>query len=252
MRDAIGQRTRLVNLSYSLTLWRNISLYASANREIGGDGYSSQLQISIPFDAWGTANVSTARDAGNRWSERVAYSRAAPTDGGFGWNLAYAGGQGSNSDYRQADLTWRTSLLETRAGLYGNRNDYTRWGEVSGSLVAMNGGVYATNTINDAFALVSTNGYAGIPVSYENQRIGVTNDKGYLLVPTVTSYYHAKFQIDPLNLPADVNLPSVEKPSPFAITAATWSNSPSSAFPPPTWSWSMRKANRWPTAARWR
>ena len=86
MRDAIGQRTRPVNLSYSLTLWRNISLYASANREIGGDGYSSQLQISIPFDAWGTANVSTARDAGNRWSERVAYSRAAPTDGGFGWN----------------------------------------------------------------------------------------------------------------------------------------------------------------------
>lgn len=49
----------------------------------------------------GTANVSTARDAGNRWSERVAYSRAAPTDGGFGWNTAYAGGQGSNSDYRQ-------------------------------------------------------------------------------------------------------------------------------------------------------
>ena len=40
-------------------------------------------------------------------------------------------------------------------------------------------------------------------------------------MPTVTSYYHAKFQIDPLNLPADVNLPSVEKPSPFAITAAT-------------------------------
>ncbi|WP_302788960.1 hypothetical protein, partial [Escherichia coli] len=40
VRDAIGQRTRLVNLSYSLTLWRNISLYASANREIGGDGYS--------------------------------------------------------------------------------------------------------------------------------------------------------------------------------------------------------------------
>ena len=77
MRDAIGQRTRTVNLSYSLTLWRNISLYASANREIGGDGYSSQLQISIPFDARGTANVSTARDAGNRWSERVAYSRAA-------------------------------------------------------------------------------------------------------------------------------------------------------------------------------
>ncbi len=112
----------------------------------------------------------------------------------------------------------------------------------------MNGGVYATNTINDAFATVSTNGYAGIPVSYENQRIGVTNDKGYLLVPTVTSYYHAKFQIDPLNLPADVNLPSVEKNRRHSRSQRLLVEFPSSAFPPPTWSWSMRKANRWPTA----
>lgn len=211
VRDAIGTRTRLVNFSYSLSLWRNISLYASVNREIGSSGYSSQLQLSIPFDSWGTASVSTTRDTNNRWSERVGYSRSAPTDGGLGWNLAYADSQGSGNDYRQADLTWRTSLLETRGGLYGNSNNYTRWGEVSGSLVAMNSSFYATNTINDAFALISTDGYAGIPVSYENQRIGVTNDNGYLLVPTVTSYYHAKFQIDPLNLPADVTVPSVEK-----------------------------------------
>ncbi|MBL1188671.1 fimbrial biogenesis outer membrane usher protein, partial [Escherichia coli] len=29
VRDAIGQRTRLVNFSYSISLWRNTSLYAS-------------------------------------------------------------------------------------------------------------------------------------------------------------------------------------------------------------------------------
>jgi len=75
----------------------------------------------------------------------------------------------------------------------------------------MNGGLYASNTIKDAFALISTQGHPGIPVDYENQLIGVTNTQGYLLVPTVTSYYHARFQIDPLNLPADVTLPTVEK-----------------------------------------
>jgi outer membrane usher protein len=210
VRDAIGTRTRLVNFSYSLSLWRNMSLYASVNREIGSSGYSTQLQLSIPFDSWGTASVSASRDNNNRWSERVSYSRAAPTDGGLGWNLAYADGQDSNN-YRQADMTWRTRLLEARAGMYGNSDDYTRWGEVSGSLVMMKGDLYATNTINDAFALVSTQGYPDIPVRYENQLIGVTNAKGYLLVPTVTSYYHAKFQIDPLNLPADVAIPTVEK-----------------------------------------
>ncbi|CAI0829850.1 F1 capsule-anchoring protein precursor [Serratia entomophila] len=210
VRDAIGQRTRLVNFSYSLSLWGNTSLYASVNREIGSSGYSAQLQLSIPFDSWGTASLGAARDNRNRWSERVSYSRAAPTDGGLGWNLAYADGQDSGA-YRQADLTWRARTLEARAGMYGTRDDYNRWGEISGSLVAMNGGLYATNTINDAFALVSTQGYPDIPVRYENQLIGVTNAQGYLLVPTVTSYYHARFQIDPLTLPADVALPTVEK-----------------------------------------
>lgn len=210
VRDAIGQRTRLVNFSYSISLWRNTSLYASVNREIGNSGYSAQLQLSIPFDTWGTASVSASRDNNNRWNQRVSYSRAAPTDGGLGWNLAYADGQSSDS-YSQADITWRTRLLEARGGMYGNSDDYTRWGEVSGSLVAMQGDLYATNTINDAFALISTEGYPDIPVRYENQLIGMTNAKGYLLVPTVTSYYHAKFQIDPLNLPADVAVPTVEK-----------------------------------------
>ncbi|WP_431222632.1 fimbria/pilus outer membrane usher protein [Serratia sp. L9] len=211
VRDAIGQRTRLVNFSYSLSLWRNLSLYASVNREIGSNGFSSQLQLTIPLNNWGTANVSSTRDNNNRWSERVNYSRAAPTEGGLGWNLSYANGQENSSAYHQADVTWRTRLLETRGGFYGNSGAYTRWGEVSGSLVAMNGGIYATNTISDAFALVSTQGYAGIPVHYENQLIGTTNSQGYLLVPTVTSYYHAKFQIDPLTLPADVAIPQVEQ-----------------------------------------
>ena len=93
-----------MNLSYSVSLWRNSSLYASLNREIGSSGYSAQLQLSIPFDSWGTASFSAARDNNNRWSERVSYSRAAPTDGGFGWNLAYANNP-SGGDYRQADLT---------------------------------------------------------------------------------------------------------------------------------------------------
>lgn len=210
VQDAINQRTRLVNLSYSLSPWNNINLYASLNHEIGSRGSSAQLQISIPFDHWGTASLSVARDSRNRWSERVGYSRAAPTDGGLGWNFSYANGQASGA-YRQADLTWRTHLLEAQTSLYSTGNDYTYRGDVSGSLVMMNGGLYASNTINDAFAIVSTQGHPGIPVRYENQLIGVTNTQGYLLVPTVTSYYHARFQIDPLSLPADVTLPTVEK-----------------------------------------
>lgn len=66
-------------------------------------------------------------------------------------------------------------MMESRMGLYGNSNNYNYWGGLTGSLVVMNRSVYASNMINDAFALVSTNGFSNIPVSYENQLIGTTN-----------------------------------------------------------------------------
>lgn len=211
VRDALGERTRLVNISYNTTLWHNTSVYFSLNRELGSKGYNAQMVLSIPLGDWGAGSISSARDTNNNWSQRVNYSRATPTNGGFGWNLAYANGTGENSSYQQADLIWRTRALESRVGVYGSQGDYQSWGEVSGSLVVMNNGVYASNTINDAFALISTHGFGQIPVSYENQLIGTTNDDGYLLVPNVTSYYQAKFQIDPMSLPADVSTPEVER-----------------------------------------
>ncbi|CNK78772.1 outer membrane usher protein [Yersinia frederiksenii] len=211
VQDAIGERTRLVNLSYSNTVFGNTSFYLSVNREIGSKGYNAQIVFSIPLGDWGAGSLSSMRDTNNVWSQRVNYSRATPTNGGLGWNLAYANGSGESSSYQQADLTWRTRVMESRVGVYGNDSDYRTWGEMSGSLVMMNRGIYASNTINDAFALVSTHGFRQIPVSYENQLIGATNDDGYLLIPNVTSYYQAKFQIDPMSLPADVSMPEVER-----------------------------------------
>lgn len=208
--DALGERTRLVNLSYSNSVFGNTSFYLSVNREIGSKGYNAQMVFSIPLGDWGAGSISSVRDTNNVWSQRVNYSRSTPTNGGLGWNLAYANGSGDSSSYQQADLTWRTRVMESRVGIYGNDSDYRTWGEMSGSLVMMNRGLYASNTINDAFALVSTHGFSQIPVSYENQLIGTTNDDGYLLIPNVTSYYQAKFQIDPMSLPADVSMPEVE------------------------------------------
>ncbi|MDA5496836.1 fimbria/pilus outer membrane usher protein [Yersinia aleksiciae] len=211
VRDALGERTRLVNLSYSTTLFGNTSFYLSVNRELGSQGYNAQMVFSLPLGEWGSGSISSVRDTNNTWSQRVNYSRATPTDGGLGWNMAYANGSGANSHYQQADLIWRTRAMETRVGVYGGEGDYQTWGEASGSLVMMNRSLYASNTINDAFALVSTHGFGQIPVSYENQLIGTTNDKGYLLIPNVTSYYQARFQIDPMSLPADVSMPEVER-----------------------------------------
>ncbi|MEE1923975.1 fimbria/pilus outer membrane usher protein [Pseudomonas sp. 148P] len=210
VRAADNSRTRLVNLSWSRSLWGNTSLYLSANREVGGNGqWATQAQLVIPFDLRGTISLSAERNQNGESLQRVNYSRAVPSQGGVGFNLGYAGGD--QQAYRQADLTWRLQSVQLQAGTYGTSDAMTRWADASGSVVWMDNGLFAANRIDDAFVVVSTNGFADVPVRYENQPVGRTNGKGQLLVPWSSAYYRGKYEIDPLELPANIRAGSVEQ-----------------------------------------
>lgn len=209
VRAADDSRTRLLNLTWSKPLWRNTSFYLSANREIGDSNWAVQAQLVIPFDLRGSLAISSERSKTGQTQQRVNYSRAVPTEGGVGFNFGYA--QGDGPAYRQADLTWRLQSVQLQAGVYGNSDAETRWADASGSLVWMDRQVFAANRIDDAFVVVSTDGYADIPVRYENQQVGQTDRNGHLLVPWSSAYYRGKYEIDPLNLPANVRSPNVEQ-----------------------------------------
>ncbi|MDH1099721.1 fimbria/pilus outer membrane usher protein [Pseudomonas mosselii] len=210
VRAGDGTRTRLINLSWSKPLWRNSSLYLSANREVGDSQWGVQAQLVIPFDLRGTLAFSVERSKDGQDLQRVNYSQAVPVGGGVGYNLGYATG-GNRDDYRQADLTWRLQSVQLQVGAYGSSGEMTRWADASGSLVLMDAGLFAANRIDDAFVVVSTSGYADVPVRYENQQIGRTDRNGHLLVPYSSGYYRGKYEIDPMDLPADVLAPQVEQ-----------------------------------------
>lgn len=201
-----NNRTRLLNVSYSKSLWNKVNLYVSINKTLGDDGYQVSLQALIPFDSGGNASLSTMRDKNNRFSERVSFNKQAPIDGGLGWNLAY-----SSEHYRQAGMTWRTQHTVLQGGVYGARNTTNAWGEMSGSLIYMDQDMFAASRVNDAFIVVSTDGYADVPVYYENKYIGKTNTSGHILVPWVSSYYPVKLDIDTLDLPINVDIPYSEQ-----------------------------------------
>ncbi|QXH48905.1 fimbria/pilus outer membrane usher protein [Pseudomonas xanthosomatis] len=210
IRVGDGSRTRLLNLSWSKPLWGNSSLYLSANRDIGDSHWAVQAQLVIPFDLRGTLALSAERSKDGQDLQRVNYSRAVPVGGGVGYNLGYATG-GTTGDYRQADLTWRLQSVQLQAGMYGSSEQMTRWADASGSVVLMDAGLFAANRIDDAFVVVSTSGYGNVPVRYENQPVGRTDRNGHLLVPYSSGYYRGKYEIDPMELPADVLAPQVEQ-----------------------------------------
>lgn len=207
IRTYDSTRTRLLNFSFSRQVWQDSSIYLAFNKELGENGYSAQIQFVMPFGTNGSINAGVQRDSNGDYSPRVGVNRTVPTEGGLGWNAAYGAGK---NPYHQGSLNWRGPYAMLAGGTYGNEGNTTQWGELSGSLIYMNSGLFASNRINDAFIVVDTEGYPDVPVKYENQLVGKTNKRGHLLVPWVVSNYPAKVEIDTLQLPANVATPQVE------------------------------------------
>lgn len=205
-----GDRTRLWNLSWSKNLWGNSSLYISASRDQQQGDWSGAISLVIPFGEQSSASISVERDQQGQSNQRLYVSRAMPSDGGFAYDASWAHQGGDSGDYRQGSLRYRNNKIDTSAGFYGDDDNTTQWADFTGSLVLMDNHVFAANNINDAFVVVKTR-YPDVTVRYENQAMGRTDDAGYLLVPSISSYYGAKYDIDTLDLPADMTAPKVEQ-----------------------------------------
>jgi outer membrane usher protein len=205
-----SQKTELFNLSWSRSLWGSSSIYLAASRDQQRGDWTLAMSLQIPLGDRDSVAVSTENtpDYGN--TQRINYNHTMPSDGGFSWNLAWAR-QSESRNYQQATLGWRNSNVELQGGGYGEENAMTWWGEAMGSLVLMDGQVFAANKINDAFVVVSTDGQPSVPVNYEHQPVGKTNDKGYLLISGVSAWYPANYSINALNLPADTQLKQTEQ-----------------------------------------
>jgi outer membrane usher protein len=67
--------------------------------------------------------------------------------------------------------------------------------------------LFASNTINDSFAVVDTNGVGHIRVFDENREVGRTDPAGKLLVPDLRSFDINHLAIDPNDVPLDATVP---------------------------------------------
>lgn len=193
--------SRIGSLAYSVTLPRGTSLAASVYHDFG-DTHNTGVFVALSFALGGALNASV--DAGTDHGKPLfgaAVTKTADYGGGFGWQVQTARQNGIQQSLGQGAYRGRYGdLLATVASV-----DSRVYGELdaSGSLVVMAGDVLAGRRIDDAFALVSTDGVPDVPVLHENREIGRTNAAGHLLVPDLVAYQANHLAIDPLELPAD-------------------------------------------------
>jgi outer membrane usher protein FimD/PapC len=91
----------------------------------------------------------------------------------------------------------------------------------AGSLVYVGGMFGAARPVNDSFTIVLLDDLRDVDVSVNNERIGSTDARGRLVVPSMKSYYHNQISIDADNIPFEYSLGSVHT----KVAPSAWSGS---------------------------
>jgi outer membrane usher protein len=153
-----------------------------------------------------TWSVAAQRDRDQTFAT-VDASRPVDGDGGFGWHVQ---GRSGSDGGGLAELGWLGNRGQLTVGASNVGPSSYSYADANGALVLMGGHAFAARRIDDAFALVSTEGTPDIPVLLENRRTGVTDSNGLLLVSRLNAYQDNRLAIDPLDLPADDRVQRVE------------------------------------------
>jgi outer membrane usher protein len=205
-RDWDGNDDRIHSMTWSHGWGESLYSYLSAfDSDRGGFGIS--LSLNLSFGDRRDARFSASRSNG-RTDAVAGVRQSVPYEGGWGWDVQ--AGRRVGDAYGQASATLRGLHGEATLGMDHVNGDTGGFGQASGSVVWMGGGLFASRRVDDSFAVVSTNGVPGVPVLYENRELGVSDDKGLLLVPGLRGWQRNRLAIDPDGLGAGYRLPPLE------------------------------------------
>lgn len=203
IEDPDGIRSNMLGASYSRTFKNNTTLHASVDADLTRSGrYGVFVGISR---TWGQDTVSVARettDAGSR--TMVDYSRPLGLEPwSVGWRLRLAEG---NASEKSAKTEVRTPVARLEGTVRQTQAGVSTSMLMSGAVAMAGGGVFVSERVPDAFAVVDV-GAPDVSVSYQNRLVGKTGRNGKLIVPKLVSVRENAIEIDPTDLPVDVDVP---------------------------------------------
>lgn len=196
--------SQIGSVSYTLDFGNLASVNLSAYQDF--KQHSSRgvfLGLSFGLGHNTSINASVGRQGGQ---SNYNLNAVRPPDYGGGWGWGVQAGDNGAVPFQQGQLQYLgndgevTGVVQNLAGHTSGSLDLT------GAVVLMDHVLEPSRRIDDGFALVSTDGVAGIPVLHENRVIGTTDSSGHLLIPDLNSYQHNQVSIDSMNLPADARI----------------------------------------------
>lgn len=200
-------RTRIATVSYSLQLGP-LSIYATLFHDLTGDhATGASIGLTVPLGPRRSASLTATGAPGSNGIAAQA-QQSAVSVGDWGYQAYSSFGE---QPHQFVELDYKSSWgrLSGGADRIGHRT--TLQAETRGAVSFVDDAFFLSNSIDDSFAIVDTNGAAGVPVLFENREIGKTGSDGRLLVPDLRSFEINHVAIDATAIPLDIALPATER-----------------------------------------
>ena len=209
LRAAGASESRIGALTWLWSAGRQVSLNFSAYRDFARpSSRGAFLSLNLALDDRLTVSALGGSQGGEPYRNLQAL-RPADYAGGWGWGVQ--DGRSGDLRFRQAQGQFLGSAGQLTALVQDTAGRRVASLDALGALVWMDGSLQPARRIYDGFALVSTDGVAGVPVLHENRPIGRTDAGGHLLVPDLNAYQSNRLAIDSLSLPADTRVETVAR-----------------------------------------
>ncbi|WP_151988577.1 fimbria/pilus outer membrane usher protein [Acinetobacter oleivorans] len=202
---------KLVSANLSGTLNNNWGFYASAYKD-----YENQKDYGIYFALRYTpstrvnAITSVSNDAGRLSYRQEIFGLSEPQIGSFGWGGYVERDQDANQNNASIYGSYRAraAYLTGRYNRIGDNDQVAV--SATGSLVAAAGRVFAANEIGDGYAVV-TNAGPQSQIINGGVNLGVTDNSGRFLIPSLMPYKENHIYLDPSYLPLNWSVKSTDQ-----------------------------------------
>jgi len=195
----------IVSGSYSRSVFGNAALYVSGFHDLKTDDTGIFAGVTVSMGADEHTQIGVSNNAGLTEVSTEYAKTASREAGSLGWRIDDSEG---NLPNRSAAVTYQGTSARFEGGIDQLGNQIDGWATAEGAIVATNKGVFLSNRIDDAFAVVDV-GVPSVDVFLENRKVATTDGDGHALVPGLRSYQSNKISIDPTTLPPDAVTPDV-------------------------------------------
>jgi len=200
-----AQHSHILSATYSMQ-FGPASIYATGFHDFAtqsGDSSGVLFGLTIPLGGRSSATVSGGTGSSGGYAQ-AQVTQSPVSVGDWGYQVF---GASNHPSHEFGVLQYKSPWALVSAGADRMGSQTTLRAEAQGALAAADGGVFASNTINDSFAVVDTSGMKDVRVLNENREVGRTDSAGRLLVPDLRAFDVNHLAIEPTDVPADATVP---------------------------------------------